>query len=111
MGSQLFRELAVEPRVQGKTIRILDSMIRERYVTRMDLAAEGNYELLEGDIRKDEDLKTAFQDVEQVIDLAGITNAPISFERRDLTVDVNVTGGRSVLEHAVKSDVDRFVYS
>ena len=111
IGSQLIRDLAVEPRFQGKTIRILDSMIRERYVSLMDLPSEGNYEFLEGDIRKDEDLKKAFQDVEQVIDLAGITNAPISFERRDLTVDVNVTGGRSVLEHAVKSEVDRFVYS
>jgi len=111
IGSQLIRDLAVEPRFQGKTIRILDSMIRERYVSLMDLPSEGNYEFLEGDIRKDEDLKKAFQDVEQVIDLAGITNAPISFERRDLTVDGNVTGGRSVLEHAVKSEIDRFVYS
>jgi len=111
IGSQLIRDLAVEPRFQGITIRILDSMMRERYVSLMDLPSEGSYEFHEGDIRKDEDLKKAFQDVEQVIDLAGITNAPVSFERKDLTVDVNVTGGRKVLSHAVKSEVDRFIYS
>src|SRR2546427_3978644 len=111
IGSQLIRDLSLEPSFQGNTIRILDSMIRERYISLMDLPSEGNYEFIEGDIRKDEDLRKAFQDVEQVVDLAGITNAPISFERKDLTVDVNVTGGRKVLEHAIRSDVDRFIYS
>ncbi|MBO0888381.1 SDR family oxidoreductase, partial [Candidatus Bathyarchaeota archaeon] len=66
---------------------------------------------LEGDIRKEDDLKKAFQDVHTVVDLAGITNAPQSFERKDLTFDVNVSGGKKVVEYAVKAGVEKFVYS
>lgn len=111
IGSQLVRELAADKRFTGSTIRILDNMLRERYVSLMDLPAHGKFEFVEGDVRNDEDLQLAFRDVEQVVDLAGITNAPLSFERRELTFDVNVNGGRKVLDYAVTNEVDSFVYS
>jgi len=111
IGSKLIRDLASEEKLAGVTIRVLDNMLRERYVSLMDLPAKGNYEFIEGDIRKEDDLKKAFQDVDMVIDLAGITNAPVSFERKDLTFDVNVSGGQRVVDHAVKAGVKRFVYS
>ena len=111
IGSKLIRDLATDEKFAGTTVRILDNMLRERYVSLMDLPASGKYEFIEGDIRKDDDLKRSFQDVDTVIDLAGITNAPISFERKDLTFDVNVNGGQKVVDHAVKAGVKRFVYS
>ncbi len=86
-------------------------MMRERYVSLMDLPLRANFEFMEGDVRKDEDLDRAFHDVDTVIDLAGITNAPASFERKELTFDVNVRGGKKVAEHATKSEVNKFVYS
>src|SRR2546428_1309501 len=111
VGSKLIRELASNPKLEGATVRILDNMLRERYVAIMDLPREGHFEFLEGDIRKDGDLKAAFRDVDIVVDLAGITNAPLSFERKELTFDVNVRGGRKVLDNAVKSGVEKYVYS
>ena len=111
IGSQLIRDLATDKRFEGSTVRVLDNMVRERYVSLMDMPAQGDFEFIEGDIRKDEDLRLAFRDVEEVVDLAGITNAPVSFERKELTFDVNVNGGRRVVEHALKSEVDRFIYS
>jgi UDP-glucose 4-epimerase len=111
IGSKLIRDLASDEKFAGDTIRILDNMVRERYVALMDLPLQGRYEFVEGDIRKDDDLAKAFRDVDAVIDLAGITNAPISFERKDLTFDVNVNGGRKVVDYAVKTGVERFVYS
>ena len=111
IGSKLIRELAIAPGFEGETFRVIDNMMRERYVSLMDLPRQGAYEFVEGDIRNDEDLKAAFRDVDIVIDLAGITNAPLSFERKELTIDVNVNGGKRVAEHAVRSEVDRFVYS
>ena len=111
IGSKLIRDLAMDEKLAGSTIRILDSMLRERYVAIMDLPAEGDYEFLEGDIRKEDDLKAAFRDVDTVVDLAGITNAPLSFERKELTVEVNVSGGRKVVDYAVKRGVERFIYS
>lgn len=111
IGSLLIRDLVSDPRFSGDTVRVLDNMMRERYVSLLDLPTRGIYEFVEGDIRKDDDLRRALHDVETVIDLAGITNAPLSFERKELTIDVNVNGGRKVVEHAVRAEVDRFVYS
>src|SRR6266516_2863704 len=111
IGSRLIRDLASSKRFAGSTIRVIDNMLRERYVAIMDLPTQGHFEFLEGDIRNDEDLKKAFKDVETVVDLAGITNAPLSFERKELTFDVNVGGGRKVVEHAVNAGVEKFVYS
>ena len=111
IGSKLIRELAANKKFAGTTIRVIDNMLRERYVAIMDLPSEGRFEFLEGDVRKDDDLKMAFKDVEMVVDLAGITNAPMSFERKDLTFDVNVNGGKKVIGHAVNSGVEKFVYS
>ena len=111
IGSRLIRDLAADRKFAGSTIRIIDNMLRERYVAIMDLPHPGHFEFIEGDIRKDDDLKKAFIDVDMIVDLAGITNAPLSFERKELTFDVNVNGGRKVVEHAVKNAVEKFVYS
>jgi UDP-glucose 4-epimerase len=111
IGSKLIRDLSVNPEFDGRTIRVLDSMLRERYVSIMDLPREGHFEFLEGDIRNEGDLKKAFVDVDMVVDLAGITNAPLSFERKELTFDVNVNGGRKVVENAVNAGVEKYVYS
>ncbi len=111
IGSRLIRELASNRKFQGSTIRILDNMLRERYVAIMDLPVDGRFEFIEGDTRNQNDLEKAFQDVETVVDLAGVTNAPASFERKDLTFEVNVNGGRRVVDHAIKKGVERFVYS
>src|ERR1700751_4426659 len=111
IGSKLIRDLSVNPGLEGRTIRVLDSMLRERYVSIMDLPREGHFEFLEGDIRNDADLKKAFVDVDMVVDLAGITNAPLSFERKELTFDVNVNGGRKVVEYAVNAGVEKYFYS
>src|SRR6266496_3296041 len=111
IGSRLIRDLASSKRFAGSTIRVIDNMLRERYVAIMDLPTQGHFEFLEGDIRNDGDLKKAFRDVEMVVDLAGITNAPLSFERKELTFEVNVKGGRKVLDHAINSEVEKYVYS
>lgn len=106
IGSQLIRDLSKE--FPGETIRILDSMMREKYVSLWNL--EGKFEFIEGDVRNKETLKKAFEDVNTVFDLVGITNAPISFERKDLTMDVNVNGVKQVLENVLKNDA-KYVYS
>src|SRR6266702_5175315 len=111
IGSKLIRDLASNRKFAGSTVRVIDNMMRERYIAIMDLPPDGRFEFIEGDIRKDDDLKRAFQDVDMVVDLAGITNAPLSFERKDLTFDVNVNGGRKVVDYALKVSVKKLVYS
>lgn len=106
IGSQLIRDLRNE--FPDETVRIIDSMMREKYVSLWNL--DGKFEFIEGDVRNKEILQKAFADVDTVFDLVGITNAPISFERRDLTMDVNVNGLKNILELALKNNVN-YVYS
>jgi len=54
-------------------------MFRETHASLMGLPLNTTYEFIEGDIKDDESLKTAFKDVETVFDLAGITSVPLSF--------------------------------
>ncbi len=109
IGSQLIRDLPEE--FPNHTIRILDNMIRERYVSLWDLPKAGKFEFIEGDITNDADVKKAMIDVDIVIDLAGITDAPKSFERKELTMNINVGGVKKLLEHAIKNKIKRYVYS
>jgi UDP-glucose 4-epimerase len=111
LGSRLIRDLPKMPAFAGETIRILDNMFRERYVSLWDLPDGVRYEFLEGDVRSDDDVRRALQDVEVVFSLSDITNAPVSFERKDLTWDVNLKGVLNVFEHAVKGGVQKFVYT
>ena len=96
IGSQLMLDLAAHPSFKGSTIRVMDNMFREKFCTYWNLPTGVKVEVIDGDIRKEADLERAFKDVDIVFDLAGITNAPISFERKELTMDINVSGGQKV---------------
>lgn len=111
IGSLLVQEISKHEAFQGETIRILDNMFRERYVTLWSLPSDMKFEFLEGDIVKDEDVKRAMKDVHLVFHLAAITNAPLSFEREELTEQVNLIGTKNVLKYALKNNVERIVYS
>jgi len=110
LGSELMRELPKDKRFAGTTIRVLDNMFRERYVSLWNLPKDAKYEMMEGDIRNKEDVKKAMQDVEIVYDLAGITNAPLSFEREELTKEVNYGGALVVLKEALNKGAE-LIYS
>lgn len=111
IGSQLIRSLSNYDHFKGETIRIVDNMFRETYASLMDLPLNTKYEFIEGDIKDDESLKTAFKDVEIVFDLAGITSVPLSYEKKELTMEANVKWAKKVLDHALKVGVRKFVYS
>ncbi len=110
LGSLLIEELAKSKKYRSEKIRILDNMFRERYVTLWNLQKGTQYELIEGDIKKKEDVERAFEGVDLVFDLAGITNAPFSFERKELTMEVNVGGAKNVIEAAIKRNA-KLIYS
>jgi len=111
VGSALVRQLLRDSVESGETIRVLDNMFRETYVSLSELARDSRFEFMEGDVRKVEDVERAFKDVETVFHLAAITNAPLSFERRELTRQVNQIGTRNVVSQALRSSAKRFVYS
>src|SRR2546425_5418228 len=111
LGSQLIRDLPKMAAFKGATIRILDNQLRERYVSLWNLPKSVRYEFLEGDIRNPADLKQALQDVETIFSLSDITNAPLSFDRKELTLDTNYKGVLNLFDKALGDGVRKFVYT
>ena len=111
LGSHLIREIPKQKEYEGVTIRIMDNMFRDRFVSLFDLPPDGRYEMVFGDVREEEKVRLAMKDVTHVFSLSDITNAPLSFERKDLTYETNFTGVLNVYEQAANQDVERFVYT
>jgi UDP-glucose 4-epimerase len=111
LGAELIRELPEQKEFHGETIRIMDNMFRDRFVSLFDLPSQARYELVYGDVRDKEKVSLAMKDVSHVFSLSDITNAPLSFERKDLTYQTNYEGALNVYKAAVDADVERYVYT
>ncbi len=111
LGSHLIRELPQQKEFAGETIRILDNMFRDRFVSLFDLPENTRYEMVFGDVRDEEKIRLALKDVTHVFSLSDITNAPLSFERKDLTYETNYEGALKVYRLASKQGVERFIYT
>jgi len=111
LGSLLIRDLPKTKAFEGETIRVLDNMLRERYVSLWNLPKSVHYEFLEGDVRDDGDVARALADVDVVFSLSDITNAPISFARKELTWDTNHKGVLHLFDRSVRAGVRKFVYT
>ena len=109
LGSKLIRELG--KKYPDSTIRILDNMMREKHVALWDLPKGPTYQMIEGDIRNDSDLEKAIKDVDVVLSLSDLTNAPKSFENKELTEDINFRGVMKILDACEKHNVKKFIYS
>ncbi|MFB6144882.1 MAG: NAD-dependent epimerase/dehydratase family protein [Candidatus Nanohaloarchaea archaeon] len=104
LGSRLAKKLLED----GHEVRIMDNMSRERYITLWSL---DEHEFYEGDVRDEDDIKTALEDVDTVFCLADVTNAGKSFEREELTREVNYHGVTQLFEMAGEAGVDKFIYT
>ncbi len=110
VGSALVRQLLRDSIETGARVRVLDNMFRETYVALSELVRDSRVEFMEGDVRNADDLRRASKDVETVFHLAAITNAPLSFEKKELTRQVNHVGTRNVVAQALKSSIRKVVY-
>jgi len=70
-----------------------------------------NFVFVEGDIRDRKTVRRAMKGVDAVIHLAALIDVEESVKNPCETFDVNVTGTFYVLEEAVRSGVQRFVYA
>ncbi len=111
IGSQLIRDLAMDPAYQGCTIRIYDNMQRGTYQALMDLPPFCHYQLVEGDVMDRYSLAEAMQGVWAVIHLAAIVKTPLSFDHPTWTHQVNHWGTVTVIDEAVRAGVERFIYA
>lgn len=108
IGSKLIVELA--KRKDAEEIIILDNLHTERYCSLMNLPKNVKYTFIEGDIRNEKDVKKAVKDIDVLIHLAAITNAPETVKYPALTREVNYEAVRLLLKAAKDEGVKKFFF-
>ena len=112
IGSQIIIDLAHRETPTPHKIIVFDNMRDERYQSLMDLPTNGEYRFHFGDVLNTDDLAAAMQYADAVIHLAALTNAVLSFDRRQQTEEINLQGARNVVEAALASpNVRRVIYA
>ena len=110
IGSKLIREYA--KREDVRLIRILDNLSTQRYCSLFDLPENENkkYEFIEGDVNDIDVVRKAMKDIDLVIHLAAVTDAPSTINNEEETFRVIYEGTWNVLNAAINANVKRFLY-
>ncbi|MBI4116572.1 NAD(P)-dependent oxidoreductase [Candidatus Pacearchaeota archaeon] len=108
IGSKLIREYAKRDDIE--LIRILDNFLVQRYCSLFNLPNGKKYEFIEGDIMNDSDLKKAMKDIDVMIHLASITDAPATIAKPEETERINFEGTKKVVNVASNSGVKKFLF-
>lgn len=111
LGSQLIRDLAVDERFKGVTIRILDNLQEKKHQALINLPKEGKYHFIEGDILDPTAVEFALQDVDVVIHLAAVVQTPMSFENPTWVEQINHWGTARLIEACLEGGVKKFIYA
>ena len=105
IGSKLISEYAKRKDIE--LIRILDNLSTQRYSSLFNLPKR-KYEFIEADIN--DNLDDIMKDIDIVIHLAAITDAPATIDNKELTFKVNLEGVENVLKEASKAGVKKFLF-
>jgi len=107
IGSHLVERLVAE----GVDVTVLDNLSTGRMENLVNLLADRQPRFVRGDIRDNDAVCDAVEDVDAVFHLAAVTSVPFSVEHPKDTFEVNVDGTRSLLEACLRAGVERFVYA
>ena len=105
IGSHLVRRLVEE----GESVRVLDNFAMGRSIN-LD-GIDGGYELIEGDLRSEEDVRRACAGVELIFHEGALGSVPRSIADPRTSFDVNVTGSLNLLISARDAGCRRVVYA
>jgi len=88
-------------------VHMIDNFSTQRYVSLFNLPKGVNFKFIEDDILKT-DLPAVMKDIDAVIHLAAITDAPSSFELKREVELVNYEGTKRVAEACIETDTRLF---
>ncbi|HJZ18806.1 MAG TPA: SDR family oxidoreductase, partial [Candidatus Nanoarchaeia archaeon] len=92
-------------------IRIFDNLSTQRYCSLFDLPkTHVRYEFVEGDINDINKVKDAVKNIDIVIHLASVTDAPSTINNPELTQRVIFEGTWNVVNASMHANVKRFLY-
>ncbi len=108
LGSKLLRELSMIKKIE--LVRVLDNLSSQRFPSLFDLPKNIQYEFIEGDVRRRDDINLAMKNIDVVYHLAAITDAVSSFRNQKITRSVNYLATKKVIKGAIRANVGRLIY-
>jgi|TARA_B100001971_G_C18233606_1_gene565569 nucleoside-diphosphate-sugar epimerase len=108
IGSRLIRDFAKREEID--LIRIFDNLSTQRYCSLFNLPKDTKYQFIEGDINDKNKLKSVLQDIDIVIHLAAITDAPATIQKPEITHQINFKGTENVLNASMKANIKKFIF-
>lgn len=97
------------PKISSDKLTIVDNMTRECYQSLEDL--EGNIRFIQANVQDHYAIEKVMKDQDIVIHLAALTNAPLSFDRREEYYDVNLLGTLNILARAIEASVKEIIFT
>jgi len=104
IGSKLIHNIKLD---EYEEVRMVDNLSTKRYPSLFNLPKGVNFKFIEEDIL-DANLPDLTKDMDAVVHLAAITDAPSSFERRKEVEKVNYEGTKKVAEACLKTGASLF---
>ena len=92
----------------GWTVRVLDNITTGQITNQVSLEQMG-VEVIVGDVRDEETVEAAMQNVEAVLHLAAQVSVPLSIKDPEETYAVNIEGTKLMLAFAAKNSVSAFI--
>jgi len=105
VGSHLVKQLVAD----GHNITVFDNISRGARDRLNDIIDEVTF--VEGDIRSEEELANAANNLDVIFHLAAINGTKNFYERPLAVLDINVTGTQNVVNFARDEDIDRLVFT
>lgn len=96
---------------KGYKVTVFDNLTTGKLENLKDTCKQPNFTFIQGDIRNLEQLHQAFEDIDAVVHLAAQIDVADSVANPTRTHEINTTGTLNVLQEAVKSHVERFVFA
>ncbi|MBI2044045.1 NAD-dependent epimerase/dehydratase family protein [Candidatus Pacearchaeota archaeon] len=110
IGSKLIRDYAKREDIE--LIRIVDNFLVQRYCSLFDLPqTKVKIEFIEADVRDIEKMREVMKEIDIVIHLASVTDAPSTINDPQLTQKVIYEGTWNVVNAAMQAKVKRFLYA
>jgi len=106
VGSHLVNSLLKE----GHRVVALDNLSTGA-IENLPVRRKKGFLFIKGDIRDNNDVRKALNDVDVVFHMAAIIDVPLSVKKPLIVNDVNVSGTLKLLEACLKHDVRRFIYA
>lgn len=92
------------------TVRCLDNLIYGNHAAARAFIGRRNYEFVNGDFCDADVMKSALQDVDYVVLLAGLVGDPITKKFPDASGAINETGVQNCIDLCAASAAERFIF-